>query len=404
MRYCFRPLISILSILMLLAILSSCQKAMPPDIVAQVDGEAITVEEFTTELFPMGEGYQTPPTSQEKADLKKLKRALLDQLIEKRLVLAEAQKMGITVSNDEVEEAFAFIKRSYPQGRFDEVVRDEAARSQWKERLHQRLLIEKVINRVSQITSPIDEHTVRKYYKKHRSQFVVPEQVRVRQIVVKDRQEAEGLLGRIKRGEPFEELARRHSTAPEAEMGGDLGFFGRGDMPEEFDVVFSLKAGETSDIVQSPYGYHIFQIVARRGQSASSFDEVKDQVKKMVVREEEDKIFQAWLKKVKKRASVRVNKKALENIELPAPRQETQTPRQGTQTPRQETQTPSQGTQAPGQELQTPSQGTQAPGQGTQAPSQGTQAPSQGIQAPSQGTQAPSQGTQTPSQETQKSQ
>jgi parvulin-like peptidyl-prolyl isomerase len=216
---------------------------------------------------------------------------------------------------------------------------------------------------------------VRKYYKKHRSEFVVPEQVRVRQIVVKDRQEAEGLLKRIKRGEPFEELARRHSTAPEAEMGGDLGFFGRGDMPEEFDVVFSLKAGETSDIVQSPYGYHIFQIVARRGQSASSFDEVKDQVKKMVVREEEDKIFQAWLKKVKKRASIRVNKKALENIELPAPRQEAQTPRRGTQTPSQETQIPSQGTQAP------PSQGTQAP------PSQGTQAPSQGTQAPSQGTQ-----------------
>jgi len=352
MRYYFRLLISILSSLMLVAILSSCQKAMPPDIVAQVNGEAITVEEFTTELFPLVEGYQTPPTPQEKVDLKNLKKALLEQIIQKRLVLNEAHQMGITVSDDELEEAFAFIKRSYPQGRFDEVVRDEAARRRWKERLNQRLLIEKVINRVSQITSPIDEHTVRKYYKKHRSEFAVPEQVRVRQIVVKDRQEAEGLLRRIKRGDPFEELARRHSTAPEAEMGGDLGFFGRGDMPEEFDVVFSLKAGETSDIVQSPYGYHIFQIVAKRGQSASSFDEVKDQVKKMVVREEEDKIFQGWLKKVKKRASIRVNTKVLENIGFPAPRQEIRTPRQGTQTPRQ-------GTQTPSQEIRTPSQETQ---------------------------------------------
>jgi peptidyl-prolyl cis-trans isomerase C len=324
MRYWLRPLISILSILMIAAILSSCQKDMPSDIVAQVNGEPITVVEFTAELFPLVEGYQAPPTSQEEVDLKNLKKALLDQIIQKKLVLNEAQKMGITVSDDELEEAYAFIKRSYPQGRFDEVVRDEAARRQWKEGLHQRLLIEKVINRVSQITSPIDEHTLRKYYKKHRSQFVVPEQVRVRQIVVKDRQEAEGLLRRVKRGESFEELARRHSTGPEAEIGGDLGFFGRGDMPEDFDVVFSLKAGETSDIVQSPYGYHIFQVVAKRGQSESNFDEVKEQVKKMVVREEEDKIFQAWLKKVKKKASVRVNTKALENIELPAPRKETQ--------------------------------------------------------------------------------
>jgi hypothetical protein len=281
--------------------------------------------------------------------------------------------MGITVSDDELEDAFAFIKRSYPQGRFDEVVRDEAARRRWKGSLHQRLLIEKVINRVSQITSPIDEHTLRKYYKKHRSQFVVPEQVRVRQIVVKDRQEAQNLLTRIKQGASFEELARRHSTGPEAEMGGDLGFFGRGDMPEEFDVVFSLKAGETSDIVQSPYGYHIFQVVARRGQSQSNFDEVKDQVKKMIVREEEDKIFRGWLKKVKKKASIRVNKKVLENIGLPAPRQETQTPRKETQTPRQETPTPRQETQTPRQETQTPGQETQTPRQETQTPRQETQ-------------------------------
>lgn len=324
MRSCLKPLISLLSILMITAILSSCQKEMPSDIVAQVNSDSITVPEFTAELFPLVEGYQTPPTRQEEVDFKNLKKALLDQLIEKRLVLMEAQKMGITVGDDEVEDAFASIKRSYPQARFDEVVRDEAARRQWKESLHQRLLIEKVINRVSQLTSPIDEHTLRKYYKKHRSAFAVPEQVRVRQIVVKDRQEAEGLLRRIKRGESFEELARRHSTGPEAEIGGDLGFFGRGDMPEEFDVVFSLKAGETSNIVQSPYGYHIFQVVAKKGQSESNFDEVKDQVQKMMVREEEDKIFQSWLKKVKKRASISVNKKALENIGIPATRKETQ--------------------------------------------------------------------------------
>jgi peptidyl-prolyl cis-trans isomerase C len=324
MRFCLKPLISILSILMITAILSACQKAMPPDVVAQVNSDTITVTAFTAELFPLVEGYQNPPTRQEEVDFKNLKKVLLDQLIEKRLVLNEANKMGITVSDDELEDAFASIKRSYPQGRFDEVVRDEAARRQWKESLHQRLLIEKVINRVSQLTSPIDEPTLRKYYKKHRSEFVVPEQVRVRQIVVKDRQEAEGLLRRIKRGDSFEELARRHSIGPEAEMGGDLGFFGRGDMPEEFDVVFSLKAGETSAIVQSPYGYHIFQVVARRGPSESSFEEVKEQVRKMMVQEEEDKIFRDWLKKVKKRASIRVNKKALENIGIPAPRQETQ--------------------------------------------------------------------------------
>src|SRR4030042_1371868 len=102
MRSCRRPPISILSILMITIILSACQKAMPPDIVAQVNSDSITVTEFTAELFSLVEGYQNPPTRQEKVDFKNLKRALLDQLIEKRLVLNEANKVGVSGIGDEV--------------------------------------------------------------------------------------------------------------------------------------------------------------------------------------------------------------------------------------------------------------------------------------------------------------
>ena len=321
MRYWFRALIVIL---MLVALLNSCKREVPPNIVVEVNSDSITVEEFTAELSPLVGSYQTPPSPQEEEDFKNLKRALLDQLIDKRLILNEAQKMGITVPEDELEDAFVRIKKGYPQGGLDELLRNEAALRQWKDRLRQRLLIEKVINRVAQLAASIDEDTVRKYYKKHRSEFMASDQVRVRQIVVKNRQEAEDLLKRIKRGEAFEDLAKKYSTSPEAEMGGDLGFFGRGDMPEEFDVVFSLQAGQTSEIVQSPYGYHIFQVVAKRGEKESNFDEVKDRIRKMITQEEEEKIFQGWLKKAKKKADISVNKKALEAIRPPAPREETQ--------------------------------------------------------------------------------
>jgi peptidyl-prolyl cis-trans isomerase C len=317
MKYYRRFLVSALTLLVLLP---SCEKNIPSNIVAEVDEDSITVAEFTTEFFPLAEGYNTPSSPQEEEVLKNLKEALLDQLIEKRLILHEAPKMGITVSDDELEEALAAIKRGYPEGGFEEVVPDEASLLQWKERLHQRLLIEKVFNRVSQVTSPIDEKIMRKYYEKHREKFVVAEQVRVRHIVVKDRQDAESILRKLKRGDPFDELARQYSIGPEAEEGGDLGFFGRGEMPEEFDVVFSLQEGEISDIVQSPYGYHIFQVVAKRGQSESGFAEVKAQIGQMIIREEEEKAFQDWLKTIKKKARVRVNHSALEGIGLPVPR------------------------------------------------------------------------------------
>jgi peptidyl-prolyl cis-trans isomerase C len=316
MRSCLR---SLTSILLILAILPSCKRNVPPHIVAEVDGDAITVVEFTTEFFPLVEGYDTPSSDQEKEALKNLKEALLDQLIEKRLILHEAPKMGITVNDDEVEEALAAIQRSYPEGGFDEVVQDEASLLRWKEQLRQRLLIEKVISRVSQVTSAIDEKTMRQYYEKHRKQFVVTEQVRVRQIVVKDRKDAESILRKLKRGDPFDALAKRHSLGPEAEEGGDLGFFGPGEMPEEFDVVFSLQEGDFSDIIQSPYGFHIFQVVAKRGQSELDFAQVKDQIRNAIMREEADKTFQDWLKSIKKEATITLNKSALEGIGLPEP-------------------------------------------------------------------------------------
>jgi parvulin-like peptidyl-prolyl isomerase len=316
MKYCFKFLISIL---LIVAMLPSCKKKLPSDIVAEIDGDTITVAEFTVEFFPLVEGYDTPSSDQEKEALKNLKEALLDQLIENRLILHEAPQMGITVTDDELEEALASIQRSYPEGGFEEVVQDEASLLRWKEQLRERLLIEKVISRVSQVTSPIDEKTMRQYYEKHREEFAVGEQVRVRQIVVKDRKDAESILRKLKRGDSFEELAKQYSSGPEAEEGGDLGFFGRGEMPEEFDVAFSLQEGEFSDIIQSPYGYHIFKVVAKREQSALDFKQVKDQIRKTIMREEADKTFQDWLKSIKKQAHITVNKSALEGIGLPAP-------------------------------------------------------------------------------------
>jgi parvulin-like peptidyl-prolyl isomerase len=264
----------------------------------------------------------TPPSDQEQEALKNLKEALLNQLIEDRLVLHEAPKMGITVSDDELEEVLAAIQRGYPEGGFEEVIKDEAFLLQWKEQLRQRLLIEKVISRISQVTAPIDEQTMKQYYEQHREEFVVAEQVRVRQIVVKDRKDAESILRKLKRGDPFDELAKRYSSGPEAEEGGDLGFFGRGEMPEEFDVAFSLQEGEISDIVQSPYGYHIFQVVTKGGQSALDFAQVKDQIRNVIMREEEEKTFQDWKKTAKKKAHIRVNKKALEEIRVPLPQRQ----------------------------------------------------------------------------------
>ncbi|UCC65957.1 MAG: peptidylprolyl isomerase, partial [Deltaproteobacteria bacterium] len=312
MRHCLRFFILAL---MVCALLTSCQRDLPSEVVAEVDGDPITVTEFTEELSPLVEGYNPSLSPQGQDSLEKLKEVLLDQIIEKRLILHEAQKTGITVSDEELEEAFASVKRGYPEGAFEEIMR-EIPLLQWKERLRQRLLIEKVISRISQVFPPIDEKTLREYYEAHRNEFVMPEQVRVRQIVVRNLNDAKRILKKLKRGEPFEELAKRYSTGPEAEEGGDLGFFGREEMPKEFEVVFSLKVGEISSIVQSAYGYHIFQVVAKGERAEVGFMEAREAVTERILQEREEMAFQDWLAGVKEKAQIRVNRKALGEIGL----------------------------------------------------------------------------------------
>lgn len=314
MRHCLRFFILAL---MVCALLTCCQRDLPSQVVAEVDGDPITVMEFTEELSPLVEGYNPSLSPQGQDSLEKLKETLLDEIIDKRLILHEAQKMGITVSDEELEEAFASVKRGYPEGAFEEMMEGgEIPLLQWKERLRQRLLIEKVISRVSQVFPPVDEKTLREYYEVHRHEFVMPEQVRVRQIVVRNLNDAKRILRKLKDGEPFEELAKKYSSGPEAEEGGDLGFFGREEMPKEFEVVFSLKAGEMSSIVQSPYGYHIFQVVAKGERAEVGFMEAREVVTERILREREEMTFQSWLAGVKEKAQIRVNRKALGEIGL----------------------------------------------------------------------------------------
>lgn len=85
--------------------------------------------------------------------------------------------------------------------------------------------------------------------------------VKVSHILVKHQYEAEDVLRALSSGKSFEELAKRYSTCPSSADGGDLGFFSRGRMDEDFeDAAYLLKSGEyTKKPVRTKFGYHIIK-------------------------------------------------------------------------------------------------------------------------------------------------
>ena len=126
------------------------------------------------------------------------------------------------------------------------------------------------------------------YYNSYKDDFTIPAKVKARHILVKfgenkeeARIEAENLLERVNKGEDFAKLAAEHSgDAASASKGGDLGFFGRGDMVKPFeDAAFSMDKGETSPLIESIYGFHIINITDIAEEKVKPLSAVKGKIK-----------------------------------------------------------------------------------------------------------------------------
>ena len=152
---------------------------------------------------------------------------------------------------------------------------------------------------------------VRKYYQDNPQQFERPEQVRVRQIVVSTEAEAQQVLEQLQGNPDFAALAREKSTAPEAGQGGDLGYFSRGEMPAEFNVVFALPKGGVSGVVKSPYGFHVFKLENKRPAGPLGLEEASPSIREKLTHEKQDRRYQQWLKELRSRTKFVVNYQAL---------------------------------------------------------------------------------------------
>jgi peptidyl-prolyl cis-trans isomerase C len=183
----------------------------------------------------------------------------------------------------------------------------------WKSDLWEDMMIEKLIARdvVRKLRVPSSE--VRRYYQENLQEFQRPEQVRVRQIVVATEEEAQKVLDQLQNEKAdFATLARKKSTAPEAEEGGDLGFFAMGEMPGEFNVVFGLPRGGISSVVKSPYGYHIFKLEEKRKAGKMTFEEAYKEIADKLSRQKQDVRYKQWLTELRGRTKFVVNYQGLQ--------------------------------------------------------------------------------------------
>ncbi len=282
---------------------------LPEQIIAQVNEEQISIGQFDREFK---ESILESDKDPKGTGLGTLRQVYLDQVIERKILVQEGRRLGIKVSPEELKQAISEIETDYPADGFGEKLGLEGTTlEEWKNRLEERLLAEKVIRSISHSPEKIDEKEALQYYEDHRSSFQINRKVRARQIVVADGEEAIQILKRLKKGEKFEKIAMQKSLGPEKVQGGDLGYFSPGEKPTEFDHVFDMEVGALSEVVKSPYGYHIFRLEEKLEPRQIPFGEAKSGILQELEREKGEENYQKWFKSLKGKTRVKINKKWL---------------------------------------------------------------------------------------------
>jgi parvulin-like peptidyl-prolyl isomerase len=280
--------------------------AVSPDIrvVATVNGDPITLAEFQERLARAG-------FRPDKEVEPQVKEELLNRLVERKMLLREAQRRRIKIGLPDINNRIESFRSEQGQDVKTVLAGQGIDFEKWKNDVWEDLMIERLLAHDVNNKVAVSGVEVRKYYQNNPQQFERSEQVRVRQIVVSSEAEAQQVLEQLQGNPDFAAIARERSTAPEAAQGGDLGYFSRGDMPAEFNVVFTLPKGGVSGIVKSPYGFHVFKLESKRPAGLLGFEEASPTIREKLMHEKQDRRYQQWFKELRSRTKFEVNYQAL---------------------------------------------------------------------------------------------
>lgn len=252
------------------------------DAVAKVGSETISKEDlYTTLVDQYGDGA-------------------LDTLIAEKIVKLESDKKDLTVKDSEIKKELENIKGQYDsEEAFNEALASSGSDlDSVKKNIKTYLLTEKLLKDRVKIT----DDQIKEYFEANKDTFAQKEQVEASHILVDDEKTAKEVKAKLDDGGDFAELAKEYSTdTSNADSGGELGYFGKGEMVAEFDdKAFSMKKGEISEPVKTEFGYHIIKVTGKKEAKEAVLADHKDEIKDILFDQALQTEYGTWLSEKKK--------------------------------------------------------------------------------------------------------
>lgn len=287
--------------------------------IAVVNGTIITQGELDRvldyELRRAAQSGQQIPDAQ----MPKIENSILDSLIVGELLFQESKKQGIQVKPETVTQQLTIVKQRFPsEAEFKKALdENKLTESKIKADIKRDMAIQQLLDKEVDQKVQITDEENKTFYDTNPQLFQQPERVKASHILIKvdegateekkveARKKIKEVQQKVQKGEDFAELAKTYSEGPSAPKGGDLGLFGRGQMVKPFeDAAFSMEPNETSDIVETKFGYHLIKVVDKQPAKKIAYADVKDRINKHLKDQKLRTERQLYFDKLKKDAKI----------------------------------------------------------------------------------------------------
>ena len=232
-------------------------------------------------------------------------KQVLTQMVQQALIDQYAKDNKIDISSADIAKKEDDIKSKYPPGQFDAILKQQGlTETDVQAILRQQLVIEKAV--APQVH--VADADVAAYFAKNHATLDTKPQVRARHILVADEKTADMIEGKLKAGGNFGDLAKQYSTDPSTkDKGGELGFFGHGQMVPAFDMAaFATPVGGTSAPVKSPFGWHIINVEEKKPATMASLKNNAPQIRTTLQQQQQQQQIPVFLQTLRGKTNIQV--------------------------------------------------------------------------------------------------
>ena len=288
--------------------------AGPKGAVARVNGSDIDAVELRRAKKVLLRG-RTVPAEQQAA----LDKQAVEQLVSAELLYQASAKQEIKDLDKQIDAKLAQGKARFKdEQEFKNAIKDlEMEEKDLREYTRRDLLISNFVDKTFVSKTVVPETEMRAFYDNNPEKFKRDETVKASHILIgvdgkataeekkTAREKAEKLKKELTGGADFASLAKGNSTCPSSLQGGDLGFFGKGQMVPPFEkAAFGLKPGETSDVVETQFGYHIIKLTEKKPAATIEYKDAKAKIEEYLKGQKVNETIQKYLEDTKKTAKI----------------------------------------------------------------------------------------------------